>query len=178
MKDASSVQVQYRVDTTAWGTWRSSLSPTGQHWREFRSHMAILGWPLVHYTNGIFPETGRRRWASGFVAVGRKAFGVIAIGQLAIGLLTVGQAGFGVLLGIGQLTTGLVAIGQVAAGPLLGIGQLAFGRVAIGQLAWGHYVLAQFGTGTHVWDTRGAAAAARQFFEPLIAWLRWARLLS
>ncbi len=165
MKDMSAAPVDYRIDTTAWGTWRSFLSPTGQHFREFRSHMAILGWPLIHYTNGVSPETGRRKMASGFIAVGRKAFGVVAIGQLAIGLVTIGQASLGLLLGIGQLSTGVVAVGQAAIGLQLGLGQLATGAVAIGQIGWGRHVLAQFGSGTvrvgHARRVRGRQAVLR-----------------
>ena len=51
---------------------------------------------------------------------------------------------------------------------IIAIGRLAVGGLAIGQLALGKYVLAQFGFGEHVWDVRGVAPAARNFFRPLM----------
>jgi hypothetical protein len=73
-----------------------------------------LGLPLLHYTRGICPETGRRIIAKGVLAVGRLAMGVLAIGHASFGAIAIGQLGLGILLGLGQGATGLYAVGQVA----------------------------------------------------------------
>jgi hypothetical protein len=57
---------------------------------------------------------------------------------------------------------------RIVAKGIIAIGRLAVGGLAIGQLALGKYVLAQIGFGEHVWDTRGIAPAARNFFRPLM----------
>ena len=170
--------VEYKIDETVWGTWRSFLSPTGRSYREFASHMAILGLPMIHYTSGICPETGRRKVAKGVIAIGRFAMGVLAIGHVSVGLVAIGQVGLGILLGLGQLTTGTVAVGQAAIGVVFGLGQVATGYVAIGQMALGWYVLAQGGVGKYVWDMGRAAPAAEQFYRSLIPWLRQAEAVQ
>ena len=43
--------------------------------------------PLVHYTYGKCPETGKRIVAHGVIAVGRLAWGIIAIGQASLGVV-------------------------------------------------------------------------------------------
>jgi hypothetical protein len=160
--------VEYKVERTALGTWKSFMFPTGRTYREFVSHRRVLGMPLVHYTAGVCPETGRRKVARGFFAFGRVACGVFAFGQAAFGLFAFGQAGLGLLLGIGQATCGLLAVGQVAVGGLFGLGQVATGWVAIGQLALGHWALAQFGAGVHTWTPEAADPAAVEFFRRLL----------
>jgi hypothetical protein len=159
-------KVEYKVDRTRFGVWRRFVYPTGKYFAEFKSHKTLFGWPLLHYTRGICPETGRRIVAKGVVAVGRLAVGILALGQAAAGIVAVGQLGLGAVLGLGQGATGLAAVGQIALGVKFGLGQLATGRVAIGQLAAGKYVLAQFGFGEHVWSmTRGDPEAVRFFKE-------------
>ncbi len=162
--------VEYKTKDTSFGTWKSHLSPEGHAYHEFTSHRQIAGMPFLHYTAGKNPETGRRKVARGFVAVGRLAVGVVAIGQAACGVVSIGQLSFGVLAGVGQLCVGLVAIGQISLGVLFGAGQLATGIVAIGQAAFGYYVLAQSGAGVHVWDAEGGDNAARGFFSALRSW--------
>lgn len=159
---------------------RSAVKGTAQlgSFEEFVSHRRLFGLPLVHYTRGRCPETGRAKWACGMVAVGRKAIGLVALGRFAVGLLAlgqlsagvfvIGQLAIGVLLGIGQGTTGVIAIGQLAIGLAFGLGQFTTGFIAIGQGAAGYYVLAQKGIGRFVWDTSGCSPVARQFFESLI----------
>jgi len=120
-------EIEYKIDETNFGVWRRFVYPTGELFEEFKSHQRIMGWPLLHYTRGKCPETGKRIIAKG----------VIAIGRLAIGLV----------FGLGQFTTGYAAIGQ-----------LGFGR----------FVLAQFGIGQHVWDTRAADPIAQQFFREFV----------
>ncbi|HYT90431.1 MAG TPA: hypothetical protein VEL76_17125 [Gemmataceae bacterium] len=160
--------VQYQVQETRRGVWRRFLYPNGQLFEEFTSHRRVFGLPLLHFTRGICPETGKRRTAKGVIAIGRFAVGVLALGQVSAGVFAVGQLALGLLLGLGQASLGLVAVGQLAVGTVLGLGQFAVGYVSIGQMALGEYVLGQIGVGTHVWDTRGQSPVARQFFESLL----------
>ncbi|HOT49906.1 MAG TPA: hypothetical protein P5318_16610 [Candidatus Hydrogenedentes bacterium] len=160
-------EVEYKYDKTAWGTWRSYLYPTGLLFREFRSHGSILGWPLIHCTYGICPETGKRIVARGVIAVGRFAVGGLAIGHASLGLIAIGQAAFGLALGLGQLATGIAAVGQAALALSLGLGQLATGTVAIGQIAVGEYALGQAAYGPHPWGVEYTDPAAREFFTGL-----------
>jgi hypothetical protein len=165
-------KVEFQVTRTARGTWRRHLAPGGQLFEEYRSDRTLLGLPLLHYTSGRSPETGRTVTARGVVAIGRRAVGLLAIGQGALGIVAIGQASGALLLGIGQATCGLFAFGQAAFGVAIGIGQVATGALAVGQLALGGHVLAQVGIGRHVWDTRAADPEAVAFFKGLWAQLR------
>jgi hypothetical protein len=156
--------VQYVFDETSWGTWRRFVYPNGQRFEEFRSHRDWAGMPLLHYTYGVCPETGRRIMAKGVIAIGRTARGIIAIGHASIGLVAIGQLAVGLLLGLGQAATGAFCLGQLALGILVGVGQFSTGQIAIGQVAVGTYVLAQLGWGDHVVDTRGIDPIAKDFF--------------
>ena len=129
--------VEYKVEETRFGVWRRYLYPGGDLFEEYRSHRRLLGLPLLHYTRGKCPETGKRVVAKGIVAVGRLAVGIVAVGQAAAGFVAIGQLAISPLLGIGQAATGLVAVGQLAVGALFGLGQFATGYVAIGQLGLG-----------------------------------------
>jgi len=169
MKNLLLEHVEYKVETTRFGVWRRFLYPNGAYFTEFKSHTTFFGLPLVHYTRGICPETGRRVIAKGVVSVGRLATGILAIGHASFGLIAIGQLGLGLLLGLGQGATGLYAIGQAAMGLLFGLGQIATGEVAIGQLAYGNYVLAQIGYGDYVWSTNRADPDAIVFFKSLLA---------
>jgi hypothetical protein len=161
--------VDYKIVETSSGTWREFLHQNGDYFAEFRSHAEILGVPLLHYTRGKSPETGRRVVARGVIAVGRFAIGIVGIGQVSAGVIAFGQVGLGLLLGLGQATTGVVAVGQLAIGALFGLGQISTGFVAIGQFGLGHYVLAQKGFGTHVWDTTQTSPTAQSFFSSLVS---------
>ena len=169
MKNLLLENVEYKVETTRFGVWRRFLYPNNAYFAEFKSHATFLGLPLLHYTRGICPETGRRVIAKGVVGVGRLATGILAIGHASFGLIAIGQLGLGVLLGLGQGATGLYAIGQAAIGLLFGLGQVATGEIAIGQLAYGKYVLAQMGYGDFVWSTKRADPEAVVFFKSLLA---------
>jgi len=160
--------VEYKVDETGFGVWRRFAYPSGELFEEFVSHARLLGLPLVHYTRGRCPETGKRVTAKGVVAVGRFALGIVAIGHVSMGIIAVGQLTLGMLFGLGQAATGLAALGQVAVAAAVGIGQAATGYMAVGQIAAGQYVLAQFGLGQEVWDMRGMSPAAGQFFRSLL----------
>ncbi len=161
-------EIQYKIDETAVGLWRRFLHANGELFEEFTSHASLFGWPLLHYTRGKSPETGKRVVARGVVAVGRFAVGGLAIGQASLGIVAVGQLAVGLMFGLGQMSTGLLALGQVAIAALLGMGQLATGYIAIGQVGIGTYVLAQYGIGRYVWDMRTAAPPAVQFFQSLV----------
>jgi hypothetical protein len=160
--------VEYKIETTARGTWKKHLSASGQLFEEFTSHRQMWGMPFFHFTRGKDPATGKGKTARGFVAVGRKAVGVFALGQMAFGVVAVGQLSVGALLALGQLGVGPVAIGQAAVGVIFGLGQLATGFVAIGQLVLGYYALGQVGFGWHVWTPKGSDEAARHFFSFLL----------
>ena len=160
--------INYLVEETAWGRWRRFVYPDGNRFAEFTSHRRWLGLPMVHYTFGKCPETGKRITARGVIAVGRIARGFIAIGQVAIGLLAIGQFSVGFVLGFGQFTIGWIALGQGALGLLFAAGQLAVGYIAIGQVAVGTYALGQMAWGDHVIDIRAVDPAAKDFFLGLI----------
>jgi len=60
MKNLLLDSVEYKIETTQWGTWRRFAYPDGRYFSKFKSHATFWGIPLLHYTNGICPETGRR----------------------------------------------------------------------------------------------------------------------
>ena len=164
--------VDYQVTTSDRGTWRRYLHANGNLYAEFTSTATVLGLPLVHYTRGISPETGRSRTARGFVAVGPRAIGVVAVGRLAAGIVAVGHLCLGVV-GFGQLAVGLAVVAQLALGIGFAIGQLATGFVCIAQLGAGNWVLAQVGVGTHVWSMQVKDPAAIDFFGSLAEAAGW-----
>jgi hypothetical protein len=171
MKNQLLGNVQYKVEETPRGVWRKFLYPSGEYFAEYRSNTSIFGMPLVHFTRGKCPETGKRIVAKGFLAIGRMAVGVIAVGQASAGLVAFGQAGFGLLFGVAQACAGLIAIGQLAIGVHFGAGQIATGMTAIGQVAVGQYVLAQMGIGRFLWTQRYRDPVAVQYFHELWRWI-------
>jgi len=167
-------QVEYKIDRGAFGTRRSYLSPNGHYFSEFRSHAELMGWPLFHFTRGINPETGRRKVASGLIAVGRLAVGGIAIGQASLGVIGIGQATCGLLFGFGQAALGWIALGQLAVGWEFAAGQLAIAQTVIAQLGIGEYALAQTGYAEHLWSQRQRDPVAVEYFQGLLAqWRGW-----
>jgi len=169
MKNLLLENVEYKVEETSWGTWRRFVYPDNKYFAEFRSHATFWGLPLLHYTRGICPETGKRVIAKGIIALGRLAMGVLALGHASFGLIAIGQLGLGLFLGLGQASTGVYAIGQVAIGLLFGLGQVATGEIVIGQVAYGKYVLAQLGMGEYVWSMNRADPEAVSFFKAFLA---------
>jgi hypothetical protein len=169
MKNLLLEPVDYKIETTSLGVWRRFVYPTGSAFAEFKSHGTFWGLPLIHYTYGKCPETGRRIIAKGIVAVGRLAVGGLAIGHASLGVVAIGQLGLGLLLGLGQGATGWAAVGQLALGLQFGLGQLATGSVAIGQIAYGKIVLAQEGWGQYVWSMKRHDPEAVQFFRSLLS---------
>ena len=168
MKNVLLENIEYKIQKTRLGVWRRYLYPTGAYFAEFKSHRTLFGLPLLHYTRGICPETGKRVIAKGVVAVGRIAAGIVAIGQASFGIIAIGQLAMSFLFGLGQASTGLAAVGQVAIGVKFGLGQLATGFTAIGQLGIGQYVLGQVGFGEHVWSTKRADPEAVEYFKSLL----------
>ncbi|MBN2020606.1 MAG: hypothetical protein JW749_10335 [Sedimentisphaerales bacterium] len=160
-------KAEYKVVKTGLGTWRSFGYQNGTSFHEFKSNATWLGLPLIHYTYGRSPETGRRVCAKGVIAVGRLAMGIIAIGHASMGVIAIGQLAIGFLFGLGQLSTGIAAVAQAAIGVYFGLGQLATGYIAIGQIALGKYVLAQLGVGTHVLSAARKDPQAIEFFKTL-----------
>ncbi len=160
-------EVEFKEEQSRWGVWRRYLYESGLSYQEFKSYATVGGMPLIHYTYGVNPTTGKRDLAKGFLAVGRKACGVIAIGQFAVGIIAIGQLALGVMLGLGQASIGWIGIGQLAVGLWFGLGQFTVGYIAIGQIAFGYYVLTQIGWGVHVWSTQQVSPAAVEFFQSL-----------
>jgi hypothetical protein len=159
--------IEYKVEETNWGVWRRYMYINGTSFHEFKSRTTLFGLPLLHFTYGRCPETGRRLCAKGIIAIGRLACGFIAIGQASLGLLAIGQLAIGVIFGLGQLSSGMGAIGQMAIAGYFGLGQFVAGYITIGQLALGKYVLAQFGIGEHVLSMNRADPQAIEFFKAL-----------
>ena len=143
-------EIQYKIERTPAGVWRRFVYPSGEGFGEYKSNKTLFGLPLIHYTYGKCPETGKRVVAKGILAVGKFAWGVFAIGHVSFGLIAVGQLAISLLFGLGQATSGAFAIGQLAVGVAFGLGQVATGVIAIGQFAAGKYALAQFGIGQRV----------------------------
>lgn len=168
MKNMLFEKVEYKIEKTDFGTWRRFVYPTGEYFSEFTSHNRMFGLPVLHYTSGKCPDTGRRIIAKGIIAVGRLSAGVIAIGHAAFGVLAIGQLGLGLLFGLGQASSGVLAIGQFALGFYLGIGQFATGVIAVGQIGIGKYVLAQIGIGKYVWSQKTADPQAVEFFKTFL----------
>jgi hypothetical protein len=94
---------------------------------EYKSSIAVGGWPLLHIAGGVDPATLQPRIARGIIAIGNVAVGALAIGGVACGLITIGGASIGLL----------AAIGGAAIGLGLSTGGFAFGTIAIGGVAVG-----------------------------------------
>ncbi len=168
-------KVEYKKEKTSFGEWRRYVYSNGTRFEEFRSDAVINGLPLLHYTYGVCPETGKRIVAKGIIAVGRFATGILAIGHASFGLIALGQLGIGILLGLGQASTGLYAVGQLAVGVAFGLGQLATGYTVIAQAGFGTYVLAQFGTGRHLLTPHQADPEALDHFARLLEFFKSVR---
>ncbi len=108
---------------------------------EYRSETEILGWPLVHITRGIDPQTGLPRVARGIIAIGNLALGLFACGGIAVGGVAFGGLSLG-LLALGGVAVGIVAGGGVALGAYLALGGLAISlHYGIGGLALAPHAL-------------------------------------
>ena len=155
-------QPDYVISQNALGVPRKYLYEGGMLFREFTSHWRLGVLPIVHITMGINPETGKRLWARGVIAVGRKAVGIIAIGQVAAGIISIGQLSLAIVFALGQLSiAGIFSAGQAAVSP-----------IAIGQFAAGIYVLAQIGMGKYVLSMKTQDYEAICFFKTLWLWCK------
>jgi hypothetical protein len=88
---------------------------------EYRSEAEILGWPIVHVTRGINPQTGLPRVARGvigLVAVGGMALGGIVLAGIGLGGVAFGGIALGLLLAVGGIAVSAgLAVGGLAAAP-------------------------------------------------------------
>jgi len=157
MANLLNIKPDYVVTQSGWGQSRKYLYESGMLFKEFTSKMKIGNCPLVHFTMGICPETGKRIWAKGIIAVGRKAIGVIAIGQLSLGVIAIGQLSIALVFGLAQLSIG----------GIFSIGQIAAGAIAIGQFSFGYYALGQIAFGKFVWSLKEKDFEAVNFFKSL-----------
>ncbi len=98
------------------GTWRTFDFGDGRKFREFKSHVELIGRPLFCYSQGIDPVTGKMATARGFIAIGQRASGTVAIGQFVNGTFSVGQFATGRVLAIGQFAVAPFALGQFGIG--------------------------------------------------------------
>jgi len=163
----------YVVIENRWGLTRKYLYESGMLFREFKTHKKFGGLPLVHITFGKSPETGKRLWARGVIAIGRKAFGVVAIGQMAFGVVAVGQLALGLFLALGQLgISPLFAIGQAAVAGCFAAGQFAIAQIAIGQFAIGYYALGQIAAGKYLFSVKVRNPEAVNFFKSMLESLK------
>jgi len=64
-------KVEYKIEETRSGVWRRFVYPTGAYFAEFKSRTTWMGLPLIHYTKGRCPETGKRVVARGGVGDAR-----------------------------------------------------------------------------------------------------------
>ena len=133
LKDKDAKELQFRIEKTATGQWRTYEPPKNGkkskkkiHFREFVSDLQLFGRPLVHIANGIDPRTEKRAMARGIIAIGQCASGVVAIGQMATGYVAIGQLAIGRVAAIGQLAIAPLVLGQMAVGALM-IGQMIYG---------------------------------------------------
>ncbi len=122
--------VDYKTD---WGIWRTLDYPTGQRFREYKSHLEVLGRPFICIAWGMDPATEKMVTARGFIAVGQFASGMIAIGQFVNGGVSIGQFASGRVAAIGQFVAAPFALGQCAIG-LAVISQFAAAGWGICQL--------------------------------------------
>jgi hypothetical protein len=123
---------------------------------EYKSTIAIAGWPLVHVCGGVDPVTLQPRIAKGVVAIGNVAVGVVAVGGVACGLVAIGGASIGLVL----------ALGGAALGLGLSIGGAAVGSIAIGGAAVGFvYAIGGAAFGPAVVDAGGCNRAAVDFLQ-------------
>jgi hypothetical protein len=121
---------------------------------EYRSKLAIGGWPLVHVCLGFDAATRRPKIARGVIAVGNVAVGGLAIGGAAFGLFTLAGASFGLLS----------AIGGFAIGIGLALGGFAVGGVAVGGLAIGWlHAIGGLAIAPSIIDGRHCDEATREF---------------
>jgi tRNA A-37 threonylcarbamoyl transferase component Bud32 len=131
---------------------------------DYRSKIAIFGWPLVHIATGIDPMTGRKRIAKGIIAIGDVAIGGLAFGGCAFGGFAIGGVAIG-LISFGGMAIGLLlALGGGAIGGLA-VGGGALGVIAVGGGAVGYYATGGGAWGAHPLGGNAQDPVAREFFS-------------
>lgn len=134
---------------------------------EYKSRATLFGLPWLHIATGLDPQTGKRRIATGIIAIGNMARGGIALGGVAIGGIAMGGVALGGIA-FGGLGLGLVALAGMAVGFLAAFGGGAIAPVALGGGSIGYY---GFGGGTlakHGMSAMGIDPEAWDFFQPWI----------
>lgn len=148
---------------------------------EYKSKKCIGDWPLLHFSFGLDPITGKPRAARGIIAIGNKATGVIALGGIAKGIVAFGGMALGVVaiggLGLGILTFAGLGLGLLFCYGGVAIGWLAYGGVAIGYGAvggWacGYYAMGGAANGVHKITNRLRDPDAQAFFNSFQPFLR------
>ena len=132
---------------------------------EYKSKARLLGLPFLHVATGMDPATGKRRVATGVIAIGDIARGGIAIGGVAFGGIALGGLAIG-FAGFGGLGLGLLAVGGMAIGLLAGFGGGAIAPVAMGGGSLGYYAAGGAAFGVHSISKLGVDQAGWDFFQP------------
>jgi tRNA A-37 threonylcarbamoyl transferase component Bud32 len=144
----------------------------------YKSKSTLFGWPLLHISFGIDPQTGRKRVAKGIFAIGDVACGVVSAGGCAMGGLTFGG------MSLGLISTGGLAVGLIAAIGGLAVGGFAWGGCGLGVIAMGGVAVGYYGFGgaafgVHTLSSLGRDPAAVAFFEPwAYNWMKWLMWMS
>jgi len=164
-------EVDYDIIESPRLVTRRYVYATGNAYTEVTSKASWMGWPLFHMTLGRSPETGRRRVAKGWLAVGRFAVGGVALGQVALGFVAVAQLGFGLLFAVAQGGfSAYKSVSQIAVAPVAAYGQVALARTeAVGQVAVAEYAMGQVGMGRYVFDAKRRDPEAAEHFAPILS---------
>ncbi|HWI59797.1 MAG TPA: serine/threonine-protein kinase, partial [Bacillota bacterium] len=140
---------------------------------DYRSKATLWGLPLVHVATGLDPQTGKRRIATGIIAIGNVARGVVAVGGLAMGGIACGGLALGGVA-FGGLGLGLIALGGLALALGVALGGGAVAPIAIGGGALGYWAYGGGAWGAHTLSGLGIDPRAWDFFEPKVEPLmRW-----
>ena len=128
----------------------------------YKSKLALFGFPLVHITTGtVENEHYKRGIAKGWIAIGDISFGIIiSVGGVAFGGIAIGGLAVG-LLSVAGLAIGLLALGGGA------IGIMASGGGAIAwQAAFGGFAAAnEYAQGGLAIANHANDLVANDFFE-------------
>jgi predicted Ser/Thr protein kinase len=134
---------------------------------EYKSKKSLWGLPLIHIATGMDPVTGKKRIATGIIAIGDIARGIIAIGGVSFGCIAFGGCAFGALaiggLGIGLLACSGLGIGLIAAFAGGAVAPIAMGGGALGYWAYGGAAY-----GVHAVSALGVDPKGWDFFEPWV----------
>ncbi|QJE94955.1 serine/threonine-protein kinase [Luteolibacter luteus] len=146
-------------------------SPAFNAWQrlegvDYRSKREFMGLPLVHIASGMDLQTGKRRIARGWLAVGDTAIGGIAFGGVAVGGLAFGGLTLGIV-GYGGCALGVIAFGGLGIGLLGAFAGLAIGGIAaVGGMAIGYYAHGGGVVGEYVLGPMRKDPEAIRFFQP------------